>query len=531
MRKNFYHILFVLILLLVSFKHYQFAKKDRRNFFDLHEQLYNAPVIDYYYTLQGVSDDQGTPFYAKLFGSVLYLFGKDYFVLRLSYLLFFLLYLGSLYILVFIVSNSAFLALLALFLNLSISGILSYSRMCWPHMDAASLIILGMFFLFCFIKNKRGKYIWAGAFVFCSYLSVKIYCTSFVYLALIVVWLILFHHKKIFSKGKLIRFSFLFVPLLFVLGYFLYEDFVILLGKGLGESYLSAFDFYEYYLLFLNKFHFLIFLVFVLCSVVFFCFSLTKEIQKNTIVFLLFLLFSLVASFFQYPIHVTVLGLSSACVLIAYFIVGLKNNILKRSLFCFIALFVFFFNFNPEIFISQKEAAMRFYKTAIIPDTENWGREELGEWLSDKNINLSKIALLNEGVYPNNGTNYINFLDLDMLLQNGKGNYAELTPVDVFGVYKGDSNVDMSDRKDDADIETTKDPFREGLYSKEVDYLIFDNIFESFYWLFPDSESIVSYKLLKQKIFDNLLENKGFLREIKRIKCPVKDIIIYSIEK
>lgn len=575
MRKNLIHFIFIIVLCIISFKHYQFAVLDKRNAIDFHEQFYGAPIVDYCYTLENQADSKDVSFYARVLGLILKVFGKNYFVLRLSYLLFFLLYLVAFYLSIIVLSNSSFVALMAVLLHISIPGIISYSRMCWPHLYAGSFILLGLVFLSLALDNKKNCYLYYSLVLLCCYLAEAVYYTSFVYIFILGFWFILKNHKVLFDLKNLKKVLLCVIALVAMAGGIFFEKIKMLIVQFATGNHLTLYSYTEYKLIFINKPHLYIFLFFSVFSFFTILFQASKKEKINLSIYMLFFLFSLAASGIRYPPHVVVQGISAACLFIAWFVVKSHFKILRNFLVLFIFVFSLSFNFFPEKFISAAEATMYFYKMAIIPDTRNWGREEFKTWLLDKEKNNVKIALLAQPFYPNNGTNYMQLIDID-LMSAKKQNFTVFTPDDFYSEpnlnYVNSLSVEII-----SDKEVSVDKFRQVIANSRVDYLVVDEIYEPYSWLFASEMDSVHYDIFKKRlavidkpvlVFDynqlaekflaklgnsikfyfyeighkhqytegygnlnRFLKKSIVLKEEKRIKCPVKDIVIYRIEK
>lgn len=570
MKKNIYHILFVLLLCAVALMHYRFAKNDRRNSFDFHEHFYNTPAMNYYNALETQSDAINTPLYAKAIGYILHAFGKSYFVLRMSYLLFFILYLAGFYICATLYINQPAVSFLAVLLQLSIPGLFSYSRMCWPHMYAAFFVLLSLVFLFYFLKGKKAGFFY---FLFCLLslaVSISMYYTSIIYVFLIAFWLVATNLKKIFTKSFLL---FVVTPLSIIGGVFFFDDFLMLIDQYSEGNYFAVSAFLEYKILFVNNFQCLLYAFCSFIALVCFCLSKKDNVKNNIFLFVIFFLFTLAGGFLAYPAHVTVLGMSGGCLLVAWIITRIKYVVFRKIISSLIFIFSLTLIVFPRLLISQEEATMYFYKLAIVPDERNWGRDEIALWVNDLVTKNKRIALLQQAFYPNNGTNYLQPFDIEMMSKE-KYNPVYIETTDFYD----DANLNFVNSLavsilSDEDLNVKK--LMRTLSTKRIDYLIFDEIKEPYYWLFPDKENIIHYKLFKERMeliskdavtlsykgmaakvvarlknninsyFSNIgsrykyvegynslntfFQNNPVFREEKRIKCPVKDIVIYKV--
>lgn len=570
MRKNIYHILFILLLCVVVLKHYQFAKNDRRNSFDFHEHFYNMPAIDYCHALQTGGDTISIPLYAKAIGYMLYRFGKSYFVLRMTYLLFFVLYMAAFYMCVCLYTNQAAVSFLSVLLHLSIPGLFSYSRMSWPHMYAAFFVLISLIFLFYFIKAKKAKVFCFLFFLLSLFLSIAMYYTSIIYVFLIGFWLAITNYEKIFKKSFLL---YVVTPLILAGSWFFFDDFLMLINQYSTGNYFAVSAFLEYRILFVNNFQCLLYAAVSFAAVIYFFVVKNDNLKSNILLFLIFFLFTLAGGFLAYPAHVTVLGISGGCVLVAWALSNLKCASLRMAvsflvLCCTLILILF-----PRLLITPAEATMYFYKLAIIPDTRDWGRDKFAVWVNETAGKNKKIALLQQAFYPNNGTNYIQPFDIE-IMSFGKYNPVYLDTTDFYDEDNLNfvtslavsilSNEELNVKK-----------LMQTLSLRGVDYLVFDEIKEPYYWLFPDKENVAHYKLFKKRMefiskdfvtlsyqdmvarmlakinsninsyFSNIgsrykyvegynslntfLQRNPVFREEKRIKCPVKDIVIYKV--
>lgn len=577
MRKNLCHFLCVIVLLIVAFNHYQFAKKDKRNMLDFHEQLYSAPAIGYCYYLQGLISEEETPLYAKLLGCGLFVFGKSYFNLRMFYLLFLLIYLVAFYFSMKLITDSAFIALLAVVIQSTVPVMISYSRLCWPHMYGGAFVLVTIVFLFRVLRNKKGKYLNGLFFILSAYLSVKVFSTSIIYIGFVFIWLIFCNYKTLCVKKNLIGVFFVIVLLICVAGVFIRDEILVLAGKVFNASFFYFFDFLKYQWMFFNKTHYFIFATLVVVSVAFLFLRRNKPFRKNMILFLLFLLFTIMASYLTKPIDATILGLLGACALVAFFIGNIKNIFLKSILVSlFLSSFVGIHFFPEQIVAYVYKPDISLYRTAIVPDTRQWGREAFKKWLRGIDLKSKKISLFSQFFYPAVGVNYLHPVDISIMLEDKIPRQTMINYEDIYDGYNM-NHVDSLAVEMISDTKINESKFIDKLRVDQTDYLIFEEIINPVYWLFAEKKQTqffntfkdreelvvqsldkfdykkmsnhilskikndmgaylydvgVKYKYIKgYRHLNSFLKNCVFLKEVKRIKCSVKDIVIYRIEK
>lgn len=591
MRKNLSHFLLFLVLLMVSYSHYKFASTDTRNLLDFHEQLYGTPILLHTQVLEGQHRQIDVPLYAKIIGGILSFFGKSYFVLRMSYLLFFLFYLLAFYLAVLVLTELPLVALLSVIIHLSIPMVISYSRMSWPHMYAASFTLAGILFLIRFFVNKKGKYINVFFFLLFQYFAVETYYTSIVYVGLICLWLLYFNYKKIYEK------KFLTIGIILIFSnviFFVADEVVVLKDKFFSSICFTFFDFDTYRFLFFNRVHLLFFSLFLFVSLMYLyfmhnkilkrnlflsmafvnvCFTLHKSIKKNMFLFVLFFSFTIVSAFLTFPIHVTILGLVSACAIVAFFIGNIRYEKLRFFLVSFVFVFFILFSFFPKTIMSYSNIKDKhLYKTAIYSDNRNWGREDLEKWIKSLNLENEKIAVFGQWFYPGVGTNYMHFMDLNLMSEDNIVSGITCAPEDLTDKY--DINfVNNLTIVLISDIKINEDKFKRKLIGDEITYVIFEDIKELHYWLFLEDRAGVYFDFFKNLVenfskgnysfdYDELIAKFGevvntdiweylfqseyiktyfklrdflrddvFFEEVKRIECSVKDIVIYRISK
>lgn len=576
--------MFFIVLLAVAFNHFKFVSSDKRNAYDFHAQCYGSLAVEYHHMLQNpdyVKGYEKIPVYAKLVGYVFYFFGKNYFTFRIVSLFFFLFYLGMLYLTVSILTKSHQIGIMTLCLHLLVPGIVFYSRLCWPHMWAACFTLIALVFLLNFLKDTRFKVLHFAVCVVCLGISVSMYYSSTIYVFLILVWMLLYNRKRILTKSCLLFFMTVFLPLVAVASYVFKSELVDLFIEFRTGNYFSIQALFEYRLLFISYLHYIFYFAFVFFALSYLIlFKKNKGEVLNLFLFVLFFTFSVAASFLSYPTDVTVLGLSSACALIAWFIVKvLKSNIgaVITGIFFVLAVGV---NFCPELFFLGAGDTLYAHKITLKPDTNEWGQKELRSWLLSVEKDKPKIALLDDTFYPLYGTNYVQPFDLQLLATE-----------DIHVVWLDDSffyenskhsiyNKRMSLAADeseadflkeiDSDTEIRKVPVERKLVEKDFDYLIFDDIKKPYPWFFVLTELIDCYalvlnnaqteskeiiyremrKAMEEKFEVNIrafafdvkarfrslyryvnlkyfFENSSFFVEEKRIECFGKDIIIY----
>lgn len=575
MHKKLNHLIFIFVLAVISFKHYQFAKLDQRTSIDFHEYLYCQPALDYYYTLEGASVTSDSTLYAKALGFIMKVCGKNYFVQRLSYLLFFLLYLTAFYLAVTLFCKSYAIGLFSVILHVSIPGVISYSRMCWPHIYSGAFIFFSIAFLWMALKRDRYCYCFYGLALLSMYIAKSIYYSSMVYILMILVWFAV-EQRRHFLRVKILLKLFCFIVLFaFITFFFFLPELKMMLIQCKTGNYMSLYSYTEYVQLYLNPFHWWLYLFFLAISFFVFLFRDSTKEKLHLSAFVLFLLFNIAASGFRYPPHVLVMGIAAGCVFIARFIVSLKYVKLRVLTLGLIAIFAMLLNCFPSLFITPVEANMYFYKIGIIPDNRDWGRKELKSWLNQQTKDKLKIAVLAQPFYPTNGTNYLQVIDIDLMSDRKQIIYL-LRPDDFYDepnlTYVNSlSTAIISDKK------INMDKFFDAVVKSGTDYLIVDEINKPYYWLFANkidaarynvfrkrlslaSEpyAFLDYRSLSDKLMARLYNSFSFyvddignkhkytegyeklnkflkksivLKEVKRIKCPVKDIVIYAIEK
>lgn len=588
MRKRICHFLCFFVLLIVSYNHYQFSSKDTRNLLDTHDGLYAAPAIGYANNLYQGVDDYKAPLYGKIIGCFLFVFGKSYFVLRMTYLLFFLLYLGAFYLLVIRMTGSALSALLALLIHTSVPFVISYSRMCWPHMYSAAFILVSLIFLLRFFQNEKGRYLNSFLSLLFGVLSIKMYCTSLVFIVLILSWIILFNYKFLLNRKLLSLIVFLMLPNVF---FFFVEDFMVVADKGFADRSVAAIDFYRYKFLFLNEMHLFVFAFVLIVAVLYIYIGSYKIFQKyifrehklfltsvrpyknNMILFLLFLAFTFPAEAMGLPINVTVLGFSGACMFIAFFIVNVRYLSFRFFMVSLCILSFICLSFFPERFMSYGEIRNKhLHQTAVIPDQMDWGIKELKEWMTDVYNKDERVLLFSQPFYPGIGTKHIQIVDLDLMLSDFPAQGLTIEPKFIKEYYRinflKDLNVELI-----SDVKINEYKFKQTLRDDNIDYLIFEEIKEMQQWLFLEDDNKLYYDFFKvlvdnlsqdnldfnyNQLFANFLKEaktndsaylfqyqylKGYyslgkfisgdtlFEEVKRIKCSVKDIVIYRITK
>lgn len=586
MRKNICHLMLFLILLAVVFNHFKFASLDKRNAYDFHAQCYGSLAVEYNQMLQNQNYIEGyteIPVYAKIVGHVFYFFGKDYFTFRMVSLFFFIFYLTVLYLSVSLLTKSYLIGLLSLLLHLLVPGIMFYSRLCWPHMWAACFTLLAVVFLLVFFEKTKWRMLYFFLFVVFLGVSVSMYYSSIIYVFLICFSMLLCNHKKIFTKSFLMFFLAVVLPLLLAASYIFYDELFSLFVEYKTGNYFSIQALVEYRLLFVSSLHYIFYFILVVSSLFYlFFFKKNRGEFRNLILFVLFFFFSVAASFLSYPTDVTVLGLSSACVLIAWFIlktIKLKSGAVVTGIFFVLALSC---NFYPGLFFLGAGDTLYAHKITLEPDTNQWGTKELKSWLLSVEKSNPKIALLNDTFYPLYGTNYVQPFDLQLLANEdiyviwlNEGSFYENKRHAIYN-----KKMSFSAAEDEymflsfleADTEINKKKTEENFLDMDMDfdYLIFDDISKPYSWFLVLKDMIECYRVIldkqegeskemlyrkmrkemKEKFADNVkvfafdikarfrslyrykslrlfFKSTSLLAEEKRIKCFGKDIVIY----
>lgn len=593
MHKKISHLLFVLILCVVSFCHYDFIKKDTRTSYDFDGQCYGSLAVSYCQLLEGKSlsaEREKPQLYAKVLGYVFYFFGKSYFAFRLASLFFFMFYLIVLYVSVSVILSSFIAGLLSVLLNVSVPGFISYSRLCWPHMWAASFTLLGFLFLFLFLKDKKAKIFNMLLSLLFLAVSVAVYYSSLIYVFLIGLWFLLYTNRKIFASSKI----FLFLLTAIILGglfcfffsgellaFFVeYAESLELLSAYFKGKYFSFQFFYEYSALFGSRILCGVYSLLIISALGFLFFvKKNKAERKGLTVFVLFLLFSLISSFIGYPLLVTMLGMTSVCVLNAWFVFNVLPVFWRYLVLAFFLVLFMTVSFFPNLIISEKNANLYPLESSLLPHSGNWGREELKVWLGNSNHRNKNLSVLADTFYPASGINYLQPFDI-LLLASSEINVVILDAACFFDTktHLGDKsglqlpqNFNFSLKGDIAIKETVLKHLQTNLKDRNISYFVFDDIFDAHsaflvfselvevyeasfseqmdfnglkelkaaaYRLFPSNIAFYIFnidlrlKSLKKYLFiQDLLKNSDIFTEVKRIKCEAKDVVIYTINK
>lgn len=483
--------MFLIVLLIISFNHYKFAKYDNRNNIDIDSEIYVSSSVDYFYTFYGKEISISVPLYNKVIGSLLYFFGKNYFVLKMSYLLFLLFFLISLYCIVFKVFRCLEMSLVVVLMHLVIPGFISYSRMCWPQLYSSSFVLFSVCMFLCFLdENKKNIYFLILFFAF-SCLACFIHYSSFIYIFLCLLSCVFLQQKSSYSL-LLKRHRSVFVSLLvfsMALLIYYYQDWgTLLLDRVVffkTFSYKNFLFILTHTDLFFFSHQFYLFWISVLLIFVLLTFFKNVKILDKLYVFFIACSISVLFYFVPYSIKVTVFSLTSGFIIISYFLVFKAFGWFRYLVYIYMFLAFIMLNVNPQYLLENDNKKLIKDKTALVADNRSWGMDQLEAWMETiRGKNVFVFSFYNS-FYPENSVNYITYFDLKMLSS------------------EKDLNLISNDTR--------------------IHYLIFDDIYSSEYSSFLTEHHLYRYKYVKQ-----FLEKSVNFVEVKRIKCVFKDIVIYK---
>lgn len=493
MQKKISHIVFFVILLIVSFSHYEFAKNDKRNNIDIHDDIYVNASVDYFYYLKGQELNVEVLTYHKIIGAAFYVFGKSYFVLRMTYLFFLLLFLVSLYFVVYLLFASFKLSLVAVVLHLTIPGVVSFSRICWPQLYCSFFILMCILFLFLFMEKPKYRPFYMLMFAFSAFFAVFTHYSSVIYICMFLGASVCFNRKNnwlVLAR----KYSYLLLPMItLVVFYFIkYADF----WKNI---FITRFEFFKGFSLVnfvfmvthtdLFFFGFQFYLYLGLSFLLFFFFVLSRKNERAVYLYGFFFSYFLCLLFFLIPssVKITFFSLTSALVILSYYFICHAPKILLKVFYLYLAVMFLLLNVFPSLVLSDYQRLYSLDKTAVISDARSRGGDELKLWaeeFADTDVSLFVLSFCND-FYPENSISYVTFLDLKMLSSAGSMN---LMP-------DGDS----------------------------IDYLIFEDVLPEAYGFFKSKEHFARYEYVR-----SFLKSSLNFKEIKRIKSPLKDIVIYK---